>query len=115
MSGYAFRLDYLPLIAIALMVLVSAVAYAFLPAEMTVHWNFALQPDGYARKGAAVLVLPMIGMGLIAMQIVGRYIADDGWTPLHFSKAIIYAMPILAVAHIAIIIAALVTHSAGRG
>ena len=105
------RLDYLPLVSIALMLLASAAAYAFLPDTITVHWNFAFEPDGFARKSVAILTLPLIGLGIIVMQLIGRFVGSNGDLRVEFSKAVIFAMPILLVAHLVMIAAGIMSVS----
>jgi uncharacterized membrane protein len=97
------RLDYLPLLSVALMLVVSAAAYDFLPAMMTVHWNLYLQPDGFARKQFAVLILPAIGLLVVAMQLVGRSVASDGQVTIQFGQAARVGLPVLLIAHVAMI------------
>jgi len=104
-----FRWEYLPLICIALMLVMSAAAYTFLPDMMIVHWDFSVRTDGYARKATAVLILPIIGLGIICMQLIGRYVAHDGGLEIRFSKAVKFAMPILLIAHAGIIAVGLVS------
>jgi uncharacterized membrane protein len=47
-------------LCIGIMLVVSAVLYPSLPAEMPVHWNLKGEVDGYAPKGIAVLLMPAI-------------------------------------------------------
>ena len=108
-------LNYVPPACVVLMMAVSTVTYVFLPVMMVVHWNLALQPDGFAAKPVAALVLPILGLLLICMQLIGRHISGEGGGRIRFSKAVIFAMPILTIAHCAIIATALVSSLPGRG
>jgi uncharacterized membrane protein len=107
------RLDHLPLISVALMVIVSAAAYGFLPPTMTIHWNLMLQPDGLARKQVAVLVLPAIGLVVVAIQLIGRAVASDGTTTVQFSQAALVGLPVLFIAHVGMIAVALASRPGG--
>jgi len=109
----AFRRDWVPPIAIALMLAISAATYPFLPDVITVHWDLALRPDGFAGKPVAVLVLPLISLGLVAMQFVGRRVATAGTAPLRFGPAVIFVAPLLLAAHCLIVGVALIGRPPG--
>jgi uncharacterized membrane protein len=93
----------LPLISVALMLVASAAAYAFLPETMAVHWSLTLQPDGYAKKALAVLIMPAIGLVLIAIQLAGRAVSSPEAVPVRFSKAVTVALPVFALVHLVIL------------
>lgn len=100
------RMKYLPYFSLAAMLAMSALAYPFLPAVMTIHWSLTLQADGFASKPVAVLILPAIVGLLILMQTIGRIGLDtklDG----EFSRAVLVASPVLAAAHVLVISVAL--------
>jgi len=107
------RLDYLPLISVAVMLIVSAAAYAFLPETMAVHWTLALQPDGYAKKSFAVLILPLIGAGIVAMQLIGRSLSLEASGQIAFSRGVIFALPLLGAAHLVLLVAGLMSIAHG--
>jgi uncharacterized membrane protein len=107
------RLEYLPFVCLALMMLASAATYAFLPATMAIHWDLMLRPDNYVAKPIAVMILPIIALLIVTMQLIGRTIAHDGSLEVQFSHVVLFAVPVLLAAHLVVIGAGLLTGTRG--
>ncbi len=52
---------------VAITVLASAAAYAYLPEKMPMHWNVAGEVDGWGPKHVAVPLMPAVMVGLLAL------------------------------------------------
>ena len=53
---------------LALMIVFSAVLYPFLPEQVPVHWSIQGVPDSFAHKSIAVLLLPMLTLGIMLLS-----------------------------------------------
>ncbi len=63
-------------IIIALMFAVSLWAWPQVPADaqVPIHWNAAGQPDDYGAKWIGIFLMPLVGIGIVALFSVIRYI-----------------------------------------
>lgn len=72
-----------------LVVIVSAVfsaiyAYPLMPDQMATHWNFFGQPDGYMSRWIALILMPVLSLGLylLTTKFVKSYLAKKAEQPL---------------------------------
>ncbi len=73
------------LIVVIIFSVVSAIyAYPLMPDQMVTHWDFSGQPDGYMWKGFALLLMPVLSLGLyfLITKLVKSHLAKQAEPPL---------------------------------
>jgi len=55
------------LIVVVLMLVASAVLYAYLPERVPTHWNARGEVDGWSSRGVAAFLMPLLGLGMWAL------------------------------------------------
>lgn len=65
-----WRTESVQLALIALMFVVAAVSWPYVPDRLPVHWNLQGEVDGYGGKFAGLLLVPIITLGLYALLLV---------------------------------------------
>ncbi len=102
---------FIPWIAIAIALIVSAVVYPRLPAMMPIHWGLTGKVDGWAPRQIGALILPMITIFLVLLvRLVRRAAAADGDDAPHVrASEITVAMvaSFLVLVHLLVLAAAL--------
>jgi len=74
----SWRTEALPVILIAGMFIMVAIALPQAPDSIPIHWNAAGEPDGYAGKVFGLLIMPLITLGIYASIFVLPLIDPKG-------------------------------------
>ena len=53
---------------LVLMIVFNMMLYPFLPEQVAVHWSIQGVPDSFAQKSIAVLLLPMLMLGIMLLS-----------------------------------------------
>ncbi len=85
---------------IALQIIVSLVAFPFLPDRVPIHWNAAGQVDGYASKWFNLLFYPLMSIGIVVlvrglMAIAPKLNNQGQSTNLKFANIVIAGVVLL--------------------
>jgi len=65
-----WRVEALQWLILGAMFAVTAWAWSRVPAEMPVHWNIQGEPDRYGGRAEALLLVPLLSLGLYALLLV---------------------------------------------